>query len=120
MKNAPDHPRLIWVLGGGRWWLATNGPPADRAARQDAIIASYERALATVRAQRGAAVGRLEPDWGEPELLMSLAWSHLNKVRPDPAHAETYAREALALVPSWHYVKDILLPQILAAKGGRA
>jgi hypothetical protein len=27
-----------------------------------------------------------------------------------------YARSALALVPYWHYVKDILIPQIETAK----
>jgi hypothetical protein len=30
--------------------------------------------------------------------------------------AEQDARSALALVPYWHYVKDILLPQIAVAK----
>jgi hypothetical protein len=30
--------------------------------------------------------------------------------------AERYARNALEIVPYWHYVRDILLPQILAAK----
>jgi hypothetical protein len=30
--------------------------------------------------------------------------------------AERYARSALEIVPYWHYLRDILLPQILAAK----
>ncbi len=30
----------------------------------------------------------LEPSWGEPELLMSLAWSHLNGNTPDLDAAE--------------------------------
>ena len=30
--------------------------------------------------------------------------------------AERYAHDALEIVPYWHYVRDILLPQILAAK----
>jgi hypothetical protein len=35
---------------------------------------------------------------------------------PDLARAEAHARKALALVPSWHYVRDILLRQIEAAR----
>jgi hypothetical protein len=47
---------------------------------------------------------------------MSLAWAHLNQTAPDPRAAEAYAAEALALVPYWHYVRDILMPQIQAAR----
>lgn len=46
---------------------------------------------------------------------MSLAWSHLNKDVPDAAAAERYAKEALAIVPYWHYLRDILTPQIRKA-----
>jgi hypothetical protein len=56
------------------------------------------------------------PSWGEPELLMSLAWSSLNKTTPDVAAAQKYATEALAIVLYWHYVRDILLPQIRARR----
>lgn len=59
------------------------------------------------------------PAWGEPELLMSLAWTHLNRSTPDLAAAEQNAQAALALVPYWNYVKDILLSQIAAAKAKR-
>jgi hypothetical protein len=48
---------------------------------------------------------------------MSLAYSYLNKERPDLDAAERNAHGALAIVPNWHYVRDILLPQILRAKG---
>jgi hypothetical protein len=58
----------------------------------------------------------LEPSWGKPELMMSLAYCHLNANVADVNAAERYAREALEIVPYWHYVRDILLPQILAAK----
>jgi len=47
---------------------------------------------------------------------MNLAWSYLNRTEPDLAAAEDNARAALKLVPYWHYVRDILLPQIAAAK----
>jgi hypothetical protein len=49
-------------------------------------------------------------------LMMSLAYSYANETTPDLEAAERNARAALEIVPSWHYVRDILLPQILAAK----
>jgi hypothetical protein len=48
--------------------------------------------------------------------MMNLAYSHLNKSTPNVETAERYARSALAIVPDWHYVRDILLKQILEAK----
>jgi hypothetical protein len=50
---------------------------------------------------------------------MSLAASNLYRATPDLVAAERYAREALALVPYWHYVKGILLPAIETAKAKR-
>jgi hypothetical protein len=47
---------------------------------------------------------------------MSLAWSSLNHAQPDPRAAEEYAERALSIVPYWHYVRDILLPQIRRAR----
>jgi len=47
---------------------------------------------------------------------MNLAWSNLNREKPDVATAEQQAQAALKIVPNWHYVKDILLPQIQAAE----
>lgn len=47
---------------------------------------------------------------------MNLSWSYLNQTTPDLKNAEAYAKKALKKVPHWHYVKDILMPQIQAAK----
>lgn len=123
--EAATNPRVDWVMGPVYW-----NTPADRGGGQDVAIQHYQKALELARAQKAGAVplpgesagsvvhdDPLEPSWGEPELLMSLAWSQLNKAKPDPAAAEANARAALELVPDWHYVKDILLPQILKAKG---
>ena len=104
---APENPRLIWVLGPNVW-----NTPSDRGGGQDKAIASYEQALELWRKQYNPLSDPLEPTWGEAELYMSLAWSHLNRSTPDLAAAERYARMALNLVPYWHYTKDILLPQI--------
>jgi hypothetical protein len=47
---------------------------------------------------------------------MSLAWSNLNRTVPDLNASERNAQAALALVPNWHYVRDILMHQIRDAK----
>lgn len=110
VQTAADNPRLMWVRGPIFW-----NTPAERGGGQEAAIENYKRGLELCsRASRGA--DALEPSWGKPELMMSLAYSYLNKNAPDVNAAERYARSALELVPQWHYTRDILLPQILAAK----
>lgn len=106
----PENPRLLWVLGASRWYA-----PPERCGGQVAAIATYEKGLQSARRQRSAPNDVLTPSWGEPELLMNLAWSNLNRTAPDPKAAEKYAHAALELVPHWHYVRDILMPQIQEA-----
>jgi tetratricopeptide (TPR) repeat protein len=114
IATAPDNPRLLWVLGQRQWI----GPPASSQPEIDArhakSQATYERGLTLARKQVPS-TDPLEPRWGEPELLMSLAWVNLNRTMPDLDAAETYAQSALALAPTWHYVRDILMPQIIEA-----
>src|SRR5438552_14876826 len=107
---APDNPRLIWVRGPILW----NTSP-ERGGGQDKAIESYRRGL-EVCSKIKASDDSLEPSWGKPELMMSLAYSYLNTKPGDVDAAERYAHDALEIVPYWHYVRDILLPQILAAK----
>jgi hypothetical protein len=111
MATAPDNPRLLWVLGPVRW-----SSPSDRGGGQDKAFEGYNRGLEAVRNQKRDASDPLEPSWGEPELLMSLAWSYLNRTTPDLNAAEQDAQAALKIVPYWHYVRDILMPQIRAAQ----
>lgn len=108
---SPENPRLFWVRGPQLWWI-----PADKGGGRPAAVANYERGLEFARKQKGVKGDPLEPAWGEPELLMSLAWSHLNLAVPNPAAAEEYAKQALALVPHWRYVRDVLMPQIRAVR----
>jgi tetratricopeptide (TPR) repeat protein len=107
---APENPRLLWAVGPMVW----NTPP-ERGGGQAKAMELYEKGLATIRSHKERSSDPLEPSWGEPELLMSLAWSCLNRSTPDPKAAEEYGRSALALVPYWHYVRDILMPQIREA-----
>lgn len=109
-EAAPENPRLLWVLGPILW-----NTPADRGGGQDKAIANYEKGLELCRKSK-ATDDRLEPSWCKPELLMNLAWSKLAQTKPDLDAAERNARSALELVPSWHYVRDILMAQILSAK----
>ena len=107
---APDNPRLFWVLGPNVFIS-----PPERGGGQEKAIEMYEKGLELSRKNK-ASEDRLEPSWGEPELLMNLAYSNLNKDTPDVSTAERQARAALEIVPYWHYTRDILLPQILAAR----
>jgi tetratricopeptide (TPR) repeat protein len=109
-EAAPDNPRLFWVLGPNVFIS-----PPERGGGQQKAIEMYEKGLELSRKNK-ASEDRLEPSWGEAELLMNLAYSNLNKDTPDVSTAERQARAALELVPYWHYTRDILLPQILAAR----
>jgi outer membrane murein-binding lipoprotein Lpp len=109
---APENPRLLWVMGPMIWYA-----PPERGGGQEKAMAAYEKGLEAIRSQRKNLSDPLEPSWGEPELLMSLAWSNLNRTTPDLKAAQEEADSALRLVPYWHYVRDILIPQIRDAKG---
>jgi hypothetical protein len=108
---APENPRLLWVLGPIYWNI-----PAERGGGQPKAMETYQKALETMRSSKSTTNDPLEPSWGEPELLMSLSWSNLNRATPDLRAAEQNAQSALALVPYWHYVRDILMQQIREAK----
>ncbi len=107
---APDNPRLLWVRGANEWWT-----PPDYGGSQSLALATYQRGLDLARQQKGRVTDPLEPTWGEPELLMNLAYANLHRATPDIAAAGRYAHEALALVPYWHYVRDVLMVQIRGA-----
>jgi tetratricopeptide (TPR) repeat protein len=112
LAEAPDNPRLLWVRGAREWYN-----PPERGGGQVIALATYARGLELARAQKGQITDPMEPSWGEPELLMNLAFANLNATKPDVAAAEKYAQGALVLVPYWHYVRDILMPQIRNARG---
>jgi hypothetical protein len=107
---APDNPRLIWVMGPILW-----NTPVDRGGGLDKVIENYERGL-EICSKIKSPEDILEPSWGKPELMMSLAYTYLQKNPPDVNSAERMGRGALELVPNWHYLRDVLLPQIVAAK----
>ena len=109
--EAPENPRLLWVLGPVYWNI-----PAERGGGQAKAIETYQKGLEVLHARKNTTSDPLDPTWGEPELLMSLAWSNLNLASPNANSAEQFAKSALALVRNWHYVRDILMKQIQEAK----
>lgn len=109
-KEGADNPRMLWTLGPTYF-----GGTPDHAGEQKAIDA-YRKGLDLIRKPAAGPPDPLEPNWGEPELLMMLAWSYNNKQTPDPEQAWKCAQEALALAPNWHYMRDILMPQIQARR----
>ncbi len=110
MASDPDNPRLLWVLGPIRW-----SSPPERGGGQDKAFDLYNRGLEIIR-KAPAVTDPLQPSWGEPELLMNRAWSNLHSATPDLKAAQADATAALALIPYWHYVRDILVPQIQEAQ----
>jgi hypothetical protein len=111
---APDNPRLLWVLGPILWFT-----PVDRGGGLDKVVENYQRGL-EICSKLKAPADSLEPSWGKPELLMSLAYTQFTGNPPDVENAERNVRAALEIVPYWHYARDILLPQIAEAKAKQA
>lgn len=110
-QTAADNPRYVWA-----WGMAYFNAPADRGGGPDNVIAAYLRALDGVRGGSAEPRTPLDPSWGEAELNVNLAYSYLNKPDPDLALAKQYVEKAIALVPNWHYARDILRGQIEAAQ----
>lgn len=111
IENAGDNPRALWIKGG----MEFGAPPPHGG--------DLVKAAATLR--RGVACAWREalsnptppawvPSWGGPENLMNLAYLYSHGKSPDRTAALAYAEGALTSVPEWHYVRDILLPQIEA------
>jgi hypothetical protein len=111
-----ENPRALWLVGGSFLWA----PPP----RQDfeKALDSYRRGLAAARKEAlSPAPSPWAPRWGAPELLMSCAFFHAQMATtPNRELARAYAEGALAVAPTWHYVRDILLPQIEALPAPKA
>jgi len=108
-KTSPENPRLAWALGTAQW-----RSPVQIGGGREKSVETYHEGLDWARHERVADAA--DPSWGEPELLRSLAFVSLNATPPDLEAAEHYAQEALALVPNWRSVRDVLIPQIEAAR----
>lgn len=111
MANAGDNPRALWIRGG----MEFGAPPlvgGDFA--KAAATLEHGVACAWREALSNSGVPAWVPMWGGPENLMNLAYMYSHAKTPDRALALAYSSGALVAVPEWHYVRDVLLPQIQA------
>src|SRR5262249_55979531 len=76
-EMTPDNPRLVWVHGPVFW----NTPP-ERGGGQDKTIENHKHGL-EICSRMKPSDNPLEPSWGKPELMLSLAYCYLNKKDPD-------------------------------------
>jgi hypothetical protein len=100
----PSNPRVLWCAAA---FSSSRRPPPEATS-----IAPYRK---QVNASAPLNPKSPLPDWGKAEALMSLAFAHMIKSAPDLIASATEADAALKLEPRWHYVPDILIPQIEAA-----
>lgn len=108
LELEPSNPRALWIEAIPLMVL-----PPERGGNREHGMELYRQMVenaAPLRPQSPL------PDWGKLEGLMSLAYSHLNAPSPNVNAAEEEARAALRLQPDWHYVRDILMPQIEARR----
>jgi hypothetical protein len=108
-KAAPQNPRVAWVLG-----TVMRDTPVKQGGGPEKSVATFRDGLDWARKQTIADAA--DPAWGEAELLLGLTLARLNAKPPNPDAADHYAHAALNIEPNWRYVKDILLPQIQAAR----
>jgi tetratricopeptide (TPR) repeat protein len=103
----PSNPRVLWVRGG----VFLFSPPTA-GGNPDRAIEIYQK---QVDASAPLNPKSPLPDWGKVEGLMSLAFAHMIKSTPDLKTSAAEAQAAFKLEPRWHYVRDVLIPQIAAA-----
>jgi hypothetical protein len=112
-ENGQENPRVLWLVGGSQ----LSAPPPVGGDPLKAV-ATYQRGLKAARAEglrvQAERPPDWEPTWGAAEHLMSLAYVYSHTTLTDRDLAQSYAEGTLALVPDWHYVRDIMLPQIEA------
>lgn len=114
-ERGRDNPRALWLLAGRV--LSAPPPTGGDAVR---AAATYRRGLKAARAEslRAEKPAAWVPAWGAAENLMGLAYVHAQGALTQRDVARAYAEGALALVPDWHYVRDVLVPQIEALPAG--
>ena len=111
MANAGDNPRALWIRGGMEFGAP---PPIGGDFAKAAATLRHGVACAWRQAASGPDAAAWVPTWGGPENMMNLAYMYAHAPSPDRDLALAYASGALVSVPEWHYVRDVLMPQIEA------
>ena len=110
-EKGADNPRALWLMGQTQ--LGAPPPYGGDAAKAAATFhRGIEAALAETR-QIAAGEPAWIPRWGGAENLMNLAYLYSHSALASRDLALAYAEGALVAAPDWHYVRDILWPQIL-------
>ena len=108
--NGRENPRALWIIAGIEFFA-----PPPRGGDVAKAAATTRRGLELWWQESAAgAAPAWAPSWGGPEHLMNLGFMYSHNAAPDRAAALAYAQGALTAVPEWHYVRDVLLPQIEA------
>jgi hypothetical protein len=108
--DAPDNPRVLWIIGG----IQLSAPPPTGGDPVKAAATLRHGVECSWREARAEAAPAWVPAWGGAENLMMLAYVYSRTALKNKEAALAYARGALVAVPEWHYVRDVLLPQIEA------
>jgi hypothetical protein len=110
-EKGADNSRALWLMGQTRLGAPPpyGGHPAEAAAT---FHRGVEAALAEARQIRKDEPVWI-PRWGGAENLMNLAYLYAHSDLANRDLALAYAEGALVAAPEWHYVRDILRPQIL-------
>ncbi|MEP6994475.1 MAG: hypothetical protein ABI968_08145 [Acidobacteriota bacterium] len=111
MANVGDNPRALWIRGGMEFAAP---PPIGGDLAKAAATLRYGVACAWRETLANPGAPPWVPSWGGPENLMNLAYLQSHGDKPDRSAALAYAEGAVTAAPEWHYVRDILLPQIEA------
>jgi tetratricopeptide (TPR) repeat protein len=106
----PSNPRVLWTKAAFYFYS-----PPDRGGSVDKAMELYRQ---QIEASKPVPPDSALPDWGKAEALMSLAFAHMMKKDFEAAHKA--ASDALRVQPRWHYVKDILIPQIETQRSDQA
>ncbi len=108
-EKGAENPRALWLVGGTQLWAPKGSDPSGAAA-------TYRRGVeaADKEALRSAGSPGWIPEWGAAENLMGLAYVYSHSALQNRDIAQAYADGTLAAVPEWHYVRDLLVPQIQA------
>lgn len=104
----PNNPRVLWVQAVPYAVL-----PPERGGNIDRAIELYRKMLDNATPLNPQSP---LPDWGKPEALMSIASAYLMKSSTELKTANDTAAEALRLQPDWHFLRDVLVPQIEAKR----
>jgi len=112
-EKGEQNPRALWFAGGSKLFA-----PAEHGGDPARAGETYRRGLQAARdeaqSNASAEVAAWVPAWGAAENLMSLAYLYTHGPQKDRGLALAYADGALALAPEWHYLGQILVPQIEA------